>query len=67
MGWGVHDYPSPPEKEEQNVKGTIRISYTFETEVPKKWSKEDILNDIEENINEYISISTYTTIEEIDI
>ena len=67
MGWGVHDYPSPPEQEHQIVKGTIHISYTFEMEVPKKWDTEDILDDIKSNIDDYIEISSDMTIEDIDI
>ena len=66
MGWGVHDYPSPPEKEYQTVKGTIYISYNFEVEVPKNWNKEDITNDIHSNIVEYLQDADMT-IEEIDI
>lgn len=67
MGWGVYDYPSKPEKEEQVVKGTIYVSYKFEIEVPKRFDKEAILDDIKANIDEYIEISSDMEIEEIDI
>lgn len=63
----VYDYPSKPEKEEQVVKGTIHISYTFEMEVPKRFDREDILDDIKANIDDYIDMATDMTIEEIDI
>lgn len=66
MGWGVYDYPSAPEKEEQTVSGTISVTYKFEMDVPKKWDKEDMLDDIRANIDEYI-YGADMTIEDIDI
>ena len=66
MGWGVY-YPEKPEKEQQTISGTICISYKFEMEVPKHWDREDIIDDIRANINDYIEISSDMDIEDIDI
>ena len=46
-------YPSPTEEETKIIKGTITIDYDFEIEVPKDWDKEQIEDDIYENLDEY--------------
>lgn len=66
MGWGVYDYPSPPEKEYVEIEGKVNVTYNIKIEVPKKWDNEMIIEDIEENINEYIQLADMT-IEDIDI
>lgn len=59
-------YPEPPEIEENNITGTLIITYHIDADVPKKWDKKDILEDIKQNLTEYISLSDYEDIE-IDV
>lgn len=66
MGLGAGSYPEPPEEETKYINGIIHISYKFkEIEVPDKWDKEKILEDIRENISYYIENSN-EEIEEVE-
>lgn len=49
----VYDYPSPPEIEEKTIKAKIYLSFEIEEEVPKSWTREDIINDIKENLDDF--------------
>lgn len=53
MGWGVYDYPIPPETS-KTIKGEMVVSYKFETEVPKEWDKEEIRDYLETNPSDYL-------------
>lgn len=66
MGWGVYDYPSPQEKEYITIEGKVNVTYDIKIEVPKKWDQEMIIEDIRENIDEYIQLADME-IEDIDI
>lgn len=66
MGWGVYDYPSPHEKEYIEIEGKVYVTYDIKIEVPKKWDDETIIDDIKENIDEYIQLADMT-IDDIDI
>ncbi len=66
MGWGVYDYPMKPEKEYIEIEGKVNVTYNIKIEVPKEWDDEMIIEDIEENIDEYIELADMT-IEDIDI
>lgn len=56
----VDDYPTPKENTKK-VKGSIVLTYNFDTEVPNDWDEERIKEDIKENLNEYLQ-----NVEEID-
>lgn len=61
---GAGTYPTPPEIEEKSIEGEIRLTFKFEDDVPKIWSKEDIINNMKENLGDYIDLRE---IEEIEI
>ena len=65
MGWGVYDYPVPKETTKE-IKGKICVTYDFVTDVPKDWDREKIINDIEENLNDYID-NEYTIDDVFDL
>ena len=46
-------YPTPPEIEEQHVKAKVTISFTIEYDCPKKWNREDIIQDINNNLDDF--------------
>lgn len=60
----VTDYPTPLEIEEKSIEGKIIITIKFEDMIPTSWSKEDIINNIKENLIDYVDLHDY---EEIDI
>ena len=66
MGWGVYDYPSAPEKKTQVINGSIYIRYDFEKEVPADWDGEEIYDDVQANVDEYIQLADMI-VEEIDV
>lgn len=49
----VDDYPTPKENAKK-VKGSIVLTYNFDTEVPNDWDEERIKADIRENLEEYL-------------
>lgn len=66
-GLGAGSYPEPLDEETKYINGKIHIYYEFkEIEVPDKWDKEKILEDIRENISYYIENSN-EEIEEVEI
>lgn len=46
-------YPTPPEIEEKTIKAKIYLSFEIEEEVPKNWTREDIICDIKENLDDF--------------
>lgn len=62
----VTDYPTPPEIEEKTIAGEITLTFKFETDVPTSWSREDIINNIKENLTDYVDLHDYEEIE-IDV
>ena len=63
---GAGSYPSPIEEEEQVISGEITLTYKLFGYVPKKWDRDQIEDDIKENLDEYIDIREFEDIE-IDI
>lgn len=63
---GAGSYPSPVEEEEQVISGEITLTYKLFGCVPKKWDRDQIEDDIKENLDEYIDIREFKDIE-IDI
>ncbi len=59
----VTDYPSPPEYEQKSIEGEIRLTFKFEDSVPKSWSKEDIINEVKENLIDYVDLHDCEEIE----
>lgn len=53
-GLGAGSYPEPSERRTKDVELTLKLEYTIRTEVPKKWNKEDIQEDVRKNTDEYI-------------
>ena len=50
----VYDYPEPVEEPERHIKVRVYTTQEIEYDVPKKWSKEDIENDIKENFDDFL-------------
>ena len=66
-GLGAGSYPTPPEEKPNYVNGKIYISYEFkEIEVPETWDREQILEDIKDNMAYYLEDSI-EKIEEVEI
>lgn len=63
---GAGSYPNPIEEEEQVISGEITLTYKVFGYVPKKWDRDQIEDDIKENLDEYIDIREFKDIE-IDI
>ena len=59
----VTDYPTPPEYEERPIEGEIRLTFKFETDIPESWSREDIIDNIKENLSDYVDLHDYEEIE----
>lgn len=49
----VDDYPTSKENTKK-VKGSIVLTYTFDTEVPSDWNEDRVKEDIRENLEEYL-------------
>lgn len=55
IGLGAGSYPEPPEEKVKTVDITLKIEYTIrDLEVPEKWDKERIYEDVRENMDDYI-------------
>lgn len=63
---GAGSYPSPVEEEEQLVTGEITLTYKIYEYAPKDWDRDQIEDDIKENLDEYVDIREFEDIE-IDI
>lgn len=61
----VYDYPSPPEIEKKTIRPHILISFDLEYDVPKSWTKEKIIDDIKENLDDFTWYNE--RIEDIDL
>ena len=46
-------YPTPPEIEEKTINAHICLSFDIEYDVPKSWSRDEIIDDIKENLNDF--------------
>ena len=55
IGLGAGSYPEPPEEKTKTIEVTINVEYKTEVEIPEKWSRERIYEDIKENISDYIN------------
>lgn len=60
----VTDYPTLPEEKEKSIGGKIILTFDIDAEVPESWNREDIIDNIKENLSDYIDLHDY---EEIDI
>jgi len=49
----IDDYPTPKENTKK-VKGSIVLTYNFDTEVPSDWNEDRVKEDIRENLEEYL-------------
>jgi len=49
----VDDYPTPQENT-KTIKGSIVLTYNFDTEVPNDWNEDRIKEDIRKNLEEYL-------------
>lgn len=58
-------YPEPPEIEEKTIKPHINISFDLEYDVPKDWTREQIIEDIKENLDDFTWYNE--KIEEIEV
>lgn len=63
---GAGSYPEPLEGVEKDIYGTVTITYRIDASVPSKWDNEDIINDIKNNLDDYINVKEYEDIE-VDI
>ncbi len=63
---GAGSYPSPVEEEEQLITGKVIITFDIDTSVPADWDRDQIEEDIKENLDEYIDIREFKDIE-IDV
>lgn len=59
----VTDYPTPSEYEQKSIEGEITLTFKFEDMVPNSWSREDIINNIKENLIDYVDLHDYEEIE----
>ena len=55
IGLGAGSYPEPPEEKTKTIEVTINVEYKVEVEIPEKWGRERIYEDIKENISDYIN------------
>lgn len=63
----VYDYPDPPVENVQEVSGKIYVTYKFEDiEFPKEFDKNDMIDDIKQNIKDFIDYSNME-IEDVEI
>ena len=46
-------YPTPPEVKEVNIKPRVTISFTLDYDVPENWTREQIIDDIKENLDDF--------------
>lgn len=63
---GGGSYPSPSEYAEKTINGTVVLTYNLNADVPINWNDEDIIDNIKNNIEDYIDINDYLDIE-VDI
>lgn len=55
IGLGAGSYPEPLEEKTKTIEVTINVEYKAEVEIPEKWGRDRIYEDIKENINDYIN------------
>ena len=63
---GAGSYPDPPEYAEKDISGTVILTFRLDASIPANWNDDDIINDIKENLDDYIYIKDYEDIE-VDI
>ena len=49
-GLGAGSYPEPKEEKTKTIQAKLIISYNIEYDVPEKWDKDQIIEDIKENL-----------------
>ena len=47
----VYDYPEPPEPKEKHIRVKVYITQEVDYYCPIAWNKDDIKQDIDDNIN----------------
>lgn len=54
-GLGAGSYPDAPSEwnKTKTIEGKIWVCYEFETEVPESWDKDQIKEEIKDNLKEY--------------
>ena len=52
-GLGAGSYPEPPEIKDKHIKAHICTSFDLEYDVPEDWTKERIIEDIKENLDDF--------------
>lgn len=50
----VNDYPEPPEVKEKNINGKVILTFGIDADVPEDWNYEKIIEDIKQNLSDYI-------------
>ena len=50
QGLGAGSYPEPKEEKMKEIEAKIVVSYTIQYDVPEKWDKDQIVEDIKENL-----------------
>ena len=61
--FGAGSYPEPSEYAEKDICGTITLTFRLDASVPANWDDDDIINDIKENLDDYIYIKDYDDME----
>lgn len=54
QGLGAGSYPEPPEIKEKEVNVKVYLTFELNYLVPENWSKEDIVEDIKENLDDFV-------------
>lgn len=67
QGLGAGSYPEPPEPKTKTIDVELTIRYIIkDLEVPAKWDKKRIVEDVNENMSDYI-INATMEVWEVDI
>lgn len=56
---GAGSYSEPSEYKEKNITGKIVATFDLDALVPYNWDSEDVKNDIEENLKDYVDLCDY--------
>lgn len=58
-------YPSPKEEKDKHIKTTVVIAFDLEYDIPESWTREQIIEDIKENLDDFTWYNE--RIEDIDL
>jgi hypothetical protein len=53
QGLGAGSYPEPPEQKEKDVNAKVYLTLELNYSVPENWNREEIIEDIKENLNNF--------------